>query len=78
MVTLSTEVENQCASFLIIDTKIYVLVETLSNKDNVKLLQQLKSGFKRTTNWNKVNQKQRYKSQTNVVINQLIRVSGKK
>ena len=26
---------------------------TLSNQDNEKLLQQLKSGFKRTINWNK-------------------------
>ena len=26
---------------------------TLSTQDNAKLLQQLKSGFKRTVNWNK-------------------------
>ena len=37
----------------IIETKIYVLVVTLSTQDNAKLLQQLKSGFKRTINWNK-------------------------
>ena len=36
-----------------IDTKLYVLVVTLSTQDNAKLLQQLKSGFKRTINWNK-------------------------
>ena len=35
------------------DTKIYVPVVTLSTQDNAKLLQQLKSGFKRTINWNK-------------------------
>ena len=39
--------------FTITETKIYVLVVTLSTQDNTKLLQQLKSGFKRTINWNK-------------------------
>ena len=38
--------------FAITDTNLYVPVVTLSTKDNVKLLQQLKSGFKRTINWN--------------------------
>ena len=35
------------------DTKLYVPVATLSAQDNIKLLQQLESGFKRTINWNK-------------------------
>ena len=39
--------------FEIEDTRLYVSVVTLSTQDNVKLLQQLKSGFKRTINWNK-------------------------
>ena len=39
--------------FTITDTKLYVPVVTLSTQDNAKLLQQLKSGFKRTINWNK-------------------------
>ena len=39
--------------FAITETKLYVLVVTLSTKDNEKLLQQLKSGFKKTINWNK-------------------------
>ena len=39
--------------FAITDTKLYVPVVTLSTQDNAKLLQQLKSGFKRTINWNK-------------------------
>ena len=34
-------------------TKLYVPVVTLSTQDNAKLLKQLKSGFKRTINWNK-------------------------
>ena len=33
--------------FKITDTKLYVSVVTLSTKDNTKLLQQLKSGFRR-------------------------------
>ena len=32
------------------DTKLYVPVVTLSTEDNTKLLEQLKSGFKRTIN----------------------------
>ena len=39
--------------FTITDTKLYVPVVTLSTQDNAKLLQQLKSGFRRTINWNK-------------------------
>ena len=38
--------------FAITETKLYVPVVTLSTQDNAKLLQQLKSGFKRTINWN--------------------------
>ena len=37
----------------IIDTKLYVPVVTLSTQNNVKLLEQLKSGLKRTINLNK-------------------------
>ena len=39
--------------FAITDTKLYVPLITLSTQDNSKLLQQLKSGFKRVINWNK-------------------------
>ena len=39
--------------FEIADTKLYVPVVPLSTQDNAKLLQQLKSGFKRRINWNK-------------------------
>ena len=35
------------------NTKLNVPVVTLSTQGNSKLLQQLKSGFKRTVNWNK-------------------------
>ena len=40
-------------TFNITDTKHYVAVVTLSTQDNVKLLQQLKSGFERKIVWNK-------------------------
>ena len=40
-------------TFEITDTKLYVPVVTSSTKENAKLLQQLKSGFKRVSNWNK-------------------------
>ena len=36
-----------------LDTKLCVPVVTLSTQENEKLLQQLKSGFKRTVNCNK-------------------------
>ena len=39
--------------FAITDTKLDVPVVTLSIQDNSKLLQHLKSGFKRNVNWNK-------------------------
>ena len=38
--------------FAITDTKIYVPVIALMTEDNVKLVDQLKSDFKRTINWN--------------------------
>ena len=52
-VIVSTDAANKGAAFSITDTKLYVRVVTLSTQDNVKLLQQLKSGFKRTINRNK-------------------------
>ena len=48
-----SNVANQSATFQITETKLYVPVVTLSTQDNAKLLPQLKSGFKRTINWNK-------------------------
>ena len=38
--------------FQIKDTKLYVPVVTLSKENNIKLLEKLKSGFKRTIKWN--------------------------
>ena len=47
------DVANKAAAFEITETNLSVQVVTLSTQDNAKLLPQLKSGFKRTTNWNK-------------------------
>ena len=48
------------AIFEITDTKLYVPVVTLSKENDIKFLEQLKSGFKRTIKWNK------YRSQITV------------
>ena len=39
--------------FIMTDTKLYVPVVTMSKENAIKLLEQLKSGFKRTIKWNK-------------------------
>ena len=52
-VIVATAVGNQGATFSIVDTKVYVPVAFLSIQDNTKLIEQLKSGFERTINWNK-------------------------
>ena len=41
------------ATFKISDTKLYVPVVTLSAENDNKLLEKLKTGFKRTVKWNK-------------------------
>ena len=43
---------NQVPSFTITVRKLYVSVVTLSTQNNIKLVKQLESGFKRTINWN--------------------------
>ena len=48
------------ATFKINDTKLYVPVVTLSNENDTKLLEQLKTAFKRTIKWKK------YRSQMTV------------
>ena len=40
------------SEFKIPDTKLYVPVVSLSKENDIKLLEQLKSGFKRTIKWN--------------------------
>ena len=45
--------EDQGPTFRITDTKFYVPVVTLSTQDNINLLKQSESVFKRIINWNK-------------------------
>ena len=56
-VMVATIIAAQATTFSITDTKPYVTVTALSTDDNAKLLEQLKSGFKRTINWNNYQQK---------------------
>ena len=48
---------NQNTTFAITDAKLYVPVVAFSAQYNPKLLQELKSGFKCTINWNKYESK---------------------
>ena len=49
-----SEINNpENAIFQITDTKLYVPVVSLSKENDIKLLEQLKLGFKRTIKWNK-------------------------
>ena len=53
------------ATFKIIYTKLYVSVVTLSTKDDNKLLEQLKLGFKRSIRWNRYRSEMPNQSKTN-------------
>ena len=53
-------------TFAITNTKLYIPVVTLSSQDNPKLLQQLKSGFKRTITWNKYQSEPKIYTQKNI------------
>ena len=52
-VIIYTDVANQIPTFTMTEAKLYVPLVTLSIQDNANLLPQIKSGFKRTINWNK-------------------------
>ena len=48
------EIDNpENATFQITDTKLHVPVVTLSKENDIKLLEKLKTGFKKTIKWNK-------------------------
>ena len=61
-------------TFKIVDAKLYVPVVTLSTQENAKLLQQLKSGFKKVINWNKYLSKSELLEQ-NINLNHLVEPS---
>ena len=54
---VATAVEDQRSTFSIADTKLYAQVVTLSTQDSAKLVEQLRSGFQKTINWNKYQSK---------------------
>ena len=53
------------ATFKIKEKKLYVSVVTLSKENDIKLLEQLKSGFKRTIKWNKYRSQMTIQPQNN-------------
>ena len=53
--------------FKITDTKLYVPVVSLSKENDIKLLEQLKSGFKRTIKWKKYRSQMTIQPQNNNV-----------
>ena len=55
-------------TFEITDTKLYVPVVILSTQENAKLLQQLKSGFKRVINWINIYQSQNHLEEMQISI----------
>ena len=60
------EIDNpENAIFHIADTKLYVPVVTLSKENDAKLLEQLKSRFKRTIKWNKYRSQMTIQPQNN-------------
>ena len=55
---MSNVIDSQVGTFSITGAKFYVAVVTLSTQNNIKLLDQLKSGFKMLEfNWNKYQSK---------------------
>ena len=73
-VMIYTDVNNQNPTFTITETNLYVPVVTLSTQYNVKLLPQLKYGFKRTISWNKYLAKAELLAE-NLILNHLIEPS---
>ena len=60
------EIDNpENATFKITDIKLYVPVGTLSKEDDIKLSEQLKTGFKRTIKWNKYRSQMTIQPQNN-------------
>ena len=60
------EIDNpEDATFQITDTKLYVSVITSSKENNIKLLEQLKTGFRKTIKWNKCRSQMTIQPQNN-------------
>ena len=50
---MKTATEEDVSVFIYIDTILYLPEVTLSAKDDIRLLEELKTGFKTTVKWNK-------------------------
>ena len=61
---MATAVADQGATFSIANTKLYVAVVTSSTQNNTILLEQLKSGFKRTLTGFNINKKIKRKTKS--------------
>ena len=62
------EIDNpENAIFQITDAKVYAPVVSLSKENDIKLLEQLKSGFKRTIKWNKYRSQMTIQPQNNTL-----------
>ena len=72
---ISNAGSNEVTIFAITDEKLYVPVVTLSTEDSARLLEQLKSGFKRTINWNKYHSKTRTLNASNPYLDYLIGIN---
>ena len=53
------------AKFKITDTKLFVPIVTVSKENDTKLLEQLKTGFKKTIKWNKYRSQMTIQPQNN-------------
>ena len=61
------EIDNpENATFKITDVQLFVPVVTLSNENDIQLLEQLKTGFKRTIKWNKYRSQMSIQPQNNL------------
>ena len=60
--------EDHGRTFSITDAKLYVPVVALSTQGNTKVLEQLKSGFTKTINWNKYQLKNQQKNKIHIKI----------
>ena len=67
-ILLAGTAENLVPDSKITDTKLYVLVVTLSGQDNINLLKQLQSGFKVTINRTKYLPKKQPKRKTDILM----------
>ena len=65
-VVVATDVPDQSTTFSVTDTKLYIPVVTLSTQGNAKLLEKLKSSFKRKISWSNYQSNKSIERQNNI------------